>query len=50
MSEEVGYCVKCRKKTEMVNTEKVTMKNGRPALKGKCSVCGTGMYKILPSK
>lgn len=45
---EIGYCVKCKKKTEMVNTEKVTMKNGRPAMKGKCSVCGTGMYKILP--
>jgi len=22
------------------------MKNGKPALKGKCPVCGTGMYKI----
>jgi hypothetical protein len=32
----------------MVNVKRVTMKNGRPALQGKCSVCGTGMYKILP--
>lgn len=47
---ETGYCVKCRKKSEMVNAEKVTMKNGRPAMKGKCTVCGTGMYKILSSK
>lgn len=47
---EMGYCVKCRKKTEMVNAVKVTMKNGRPAMKGKCSKCGTGMYKILSSK
>jgi hypothetical protein len=31
----------------MKNAERVTMKNGRPALKGKCTVCGTGMYKIL---
>jgi hypothetical protein len=44
---EVAYCMKCKKKTEMVKTEEVTMKNGRKALKGKCSVCGTGMYKIL---
>jgi len=43
----IGYCVKEKTKREMVNVERVTMKNGRPALKGKCSVCGTGMYKIL---
>lgn len=47
---DIGYCVKCRKKTEMANAQKVTMKNGRPALKGKCSACGTGMYKILSQK
>jgi len=49
MAEEkpIGYCVKEKTKREMVNVERVTMKNGRPALKGKCSVCGTGMYKIL---
>jgi hypothetical protein len=44
---EVAYCVKCKEKREMNDAEKVTMKNGRPAMKGKCSVCGTGMYKIL---
>ena len=47
---ETGYCVKCRAKREMVDAAKVTMKNGRPAMKGKCSTCGTGMYKILSSK
>jgi len=26
------------------------MANGRPALKGVCPVCGTGMFKILPPK
>lgn len=44
---EIGYCMKCKKKTEMKETLVVTMKNGRKALKGKCTVCGTGMYKIL---
>lgn len=44
---EIAYCMKCKQKREMVKTEQVTMKNGRKALKGKCSVCGTGMYKIL---
>jgi len=47
---EKGYCVKCRQKTEMVDAKNVTMKNGRPAMKGKCAKCGTGMYKILPKK
>lgn len=40
------YCVKCRQKRDAENTEQVTMKNGKQAVKGKCSVCGTGMYKI----
>jgi len=47
---EVAYCVKCKAKKEIKDGEKVTMKNGRPALKGTCSDCGTGMYKILPVK
>lgn len=42
-----GYCVKCKAKSEMANAQEVTMKNGRRALKGTCSKCGTGMYKIL---
>jgi len=40
------YCVKCRAKKEVANPEKVTMKNGKPAMKGKCPTCGTGMYRI----
>ncbi|MDD5679670.1 MAG: DUF5679 domain-containing protein [Candidatus Omnitrophica bacterium] len=44
---EKGYCVKCKSKKDMKDTKKVTMKNGRSALKGSCTDCGTGMYKIL---
>ncbi|MFH1397382.1 MAG: DUF5679 domain-containing protein [Candidatus Omnitrophota bacterium] len=44
---EVGYCVKCKNKKEMKDSQQVTMKNGRKAMKGKCPDCGTGMYKIL---
>ena len=47
MADESAYCVKCRQKTTMKNTQKTKMKNGRPAMKGVCSVCGTGVYKIL---
>ncbi|MDP2929506.1 MAG: DUF5679 domain-containing protein [Candidatus Omnitrophota bacterium] len=44
---EIGYCVKCKAKKEMKDTQNVTMKNGRKAMKGKCTSCGTGMYKIM---
>ena len=42
-----AYCVKCKAKKEMKDAEKVSMKNGRPAMKGKCPDCGTGMYRIM---
>ena len=45
-----AYCVKCKAKRTMANVEIVKMKNGRPAAKGACSTCGTGMYKILSAK
>ena len=44
---ETGYCEKCKAKKEMKDTQNVTMKNGRKAMKGKCTSCGTGMYKIM---
>jgi len=40
------YCVKCRAKRDVSNPQKITMKNGKPAMKGKCPVCGTTMFKI----
>ncbi|MHB8280088.1 MAG: DUF5679 domain-containing protein [Candidatus Humimicrobiaceae bacterium] len=33
-----AYCVKCKKKTEIKDPKEVTMKNGRPAVTGTCSV------------
>ncbi|MGD0782580.1 MAG: DUF5679 domain-containing protein [Candidatus Aminicenantales bacterium] len=48
MAANEGYCVKCKAKREMANVKQVKMANGRPALKGTCPVCGTGMFKILP--
>ncbi|GCE27737.1 hypothetical protein KDA_32210 [Dictyobacter alpinus] len=47
---EQYYCVKCRKKNELKDTQHVTMKNGKPALKGQCSVCGTTVNAILSTK
>ncbi|HEY2806413.1 MAG TPA: DUF5679 domain-containing protein [Gemmatimonadales bacterium] len=45
-----GYCVKCKAKRKISDAKEIKMANGRPALKGKCPVCGTGMFKILPPK
>jgi hypothetical protein len=33
-----------------MDIEEVMIKNGRKALKGKSTVCGTVMYKILGAK
>jgi Zn finger protein HypA/HybF involved in hydrogenase expression len=41
-----AYCLKCRTKREMRDEKRVTLKNGRPAVEGKCPVCGTRMFKI----
>lgn len=41
-----AYCVKCKAKREMKGEKQVTMKNGRNATSGICTVCGTKMFKI----
>jgi len=45
-----GYCVKCKTRKEIFNGVEETMKNGRRAIKGTCSTCGTVMFKILGGK
>lgn len=41
------YCVKCDAKVKtMIDARVLTMKNGRPAVTGKCPKCGTLMFKI----
>ena len=45
-----GYCVKCKAKRKIADAKEIKMANGRPAMKGKCPVCGTGMFKILSPK
>ena len=45
-----AYCVKCKAKKEMANTQEVQMKNGRPALQGVCPDCGTKLFRIQGGK
>lgn len=42
-----AYCVKCRAKRPMQNPRRVTLSNGRPALKGTCPVCHTGLFRTI---
>jgi len=41
-----AYCMKCRNEREMKDAKSVKMKNGKPATKGLCSICGTNMCRI----
>ncbi|MGY5152507.1 MAG: DUF5679 domain-containing protein [Candidatus Nitrosopumilus sp. bin_6a] len=49
MSETVSqeaYCVKCKTKRQIKNPEETTMKNGRPAIRGFCSICQSKVFRI----
>ncbi len=41
-----AYCVKDKMKVEVVDPQKVTMKNGKLALSGTCPKCGGKVFKI----
>ena len=41
-----AYCVKDKKKVEIQNPQKITMKNGKPATKGTCPMCGGSVFRI----
>lgn len=45
-----AYCVKCKAKREMKDAVAITLKNGKPAMKGKCPVCGTTIMRIGAAK
>jgi hypothetical protein len=41
-----AYCVKCKTSIEIKNPQNVTLKNGKPAIKGVCPNCGTSVFRI----
>lgn len=41
-----AYCVKCKKKKEMIEETKTKTKKGVDMTKGKCPDCGTNMCRI----
>ncbi len=52
MADEVvmGYCVKEKAQKPMKDAKEVTLKNGKKAMQGVCSSCGTKMMKFVSSK
>ncbi len=42
-----AYCVKCRASREIRNPAEVTLKNGRPATQGTCTVCGIKVSRLI---
>ncbi|MHB0868516.1 MAG: DUF5679 domain-containing protein [Chloroflexota bacterium] len=42
-----AYCVKCRGQKEIKDPKTITMANGRPAIQGTCSTCGTKLTRIV---
>lgn len=44
-----AYCMKCKTKREVKDAREITMKNGRPAIKGICPICGTKLFRIKKS-
>lgn len=41
-----AYCLKCRSQREIQDVAQVTLKNGRPAQRGTCAVCGKRVFKV----
>lgn len=45
-----GYCVVCRRSVKIREGKKVKFKNGKKAIKGRCSSCGTKIFRIVGDK
>jgi hypothetical protein len=52
MADEVimAYCVKEKAQKAMKDANEVILKNGKHALQGVCSSCGTKMMKFVSAK
>ncbi len=48
--EIMAYCVKEKAQKPMKDAKEVTLKNGKHALQGVCSSCGTKMMKFIATK
>jgi Domain of unknown function (DUF5679) len=46
-SEMQAWCPRCRDRRDLENPKSVTFRNGRPAMQGNCSTCGTKTARII---
>ncbi len=46
----MAYCVKEKAQKPMKDAKEVTLKNGKKAIQGVCSSCGTKMMKFVSAK
>ena len=46
----MAYCVKEKAQKQMKDAKEVTLKNGKHAMQGVCSSCGTKMMKFVSAK
>ena len=42
-----AYCFKCRSRREIAAPQDVTLKNGSPAVTGKCPECGRNLFRMV---
>ena len=40
------YCISCGGPTETVDVRAVTTRNGRPATRGRCAICGRAKFQF----
>ncbi|MBI3966635.1 MAG: hypothetical protein HY329_13455 [Chloroflexi bacterium] len=45
-SDRDAYCVRCRDRRELTRPRQVILRNGRTAIRGRCSTCGTRVARI----
>ncbi len=50
MEPVMAYCVKEKAQKPMKDAQQVTLKNGKQAMSGVCSSCGTKMMKFVSAK
>lgn len=41
-----AYCMKCRAKRKIKDPKSITHSNGKDAVTGKCSTCGTKVFRM----
>lgn len=46
---ELIYCLKCKKKTETINSSEIVNKNNRKQIRGQCKICNTAKSQFVKS-